>query len=184
MFTNELNKYMEQHTLVEVYSNPQDTSKFSVGYILACDESFFAMSSISKHGKLDGFQLKNTEDIIRLCEGTVYLQKMSTLLRYHNEKQASLTLGRDLVYDFLDYCKANNRIVAVEVVDSHFWDTIGYIDAIDDDRCTISQISDQGKSDGISYVITKDITNISCGSEDEVMLEILNSELFDERRFG
>lgn len=178
----ELDKYQEERTLVEVYTNAQDTTRFDVGYILAFDDDFFIMLTLSKYGRLDGFYLYKTENIIRICVNSKYLKKMTSLMRFYNEKQDIINIDKYLVYDLLDYCRINNRIVSVEILDSGNIDTRGYIEELDVDKCCIRQISEYGENNGVTSILLKDISEIKCCSSMEVMHEILSSELFDEIR--
>jgi hypothetical protein len=180
MFSSELQKLMESAKLVEVYTNENDTSKFDVGFIVACDDEYFIMLTVTKFGRLDGFVLQEVDSIVRISEDTVYLRKIATLMRYYNEKREKITVDQYPVYDLLEYCRANNRIASIDLLGSEYSDAKGYIEELDYDKCVVRQVSEEGKNDGATSIILKDISFISCCSNIEIMLEILNSELFDE----
>lgn len=180
MFSEELSRYRDSNTLVEVYTNERDTSKFDVGFILASDDEYFIMLTVTKFGRLDGFVLQEVDSIVRVSADTVYLKKIATLMRFYSEKREKIPAEQYPVYDLLEYCRANNRIASIDLLGSEFSDAKGYIEELDYDKCIVRQVSDDGKSDGATSILLKDISYISCCSNSEIMMEILNSELFDE----
>lgn len=182
MFTEDLARLRDSGRLAGIHTNSRDPAKFDVGRILAFDDDFFAMTSISKFGKLDGVILQENENIIQIDEGSSYLNMISALQRYYNEKPYAVSIGQYPVFDLLGYCHINSRIVSVEILGSGNNDVIGYVEELDIDKCVVRQIADDGKSDGTASILLKDITFLSCCSGAEVMLEVLSSELFDEVR--
>lgn len=180
MFSDELQRYKESGKLVEVYMDEHDTSKFDVGFILAHDDDFFLMLAVTKYGRLDGYLLQEVDAIVRVSSDTAYLKRIATLMRYYNEKQERLTAGDSLAYDVLEYCRINNRIASIDILGSGYADALGYVEELDGERCIVRQVTEDGKSDGTTSILLNDISYISCCSNIEVMLEILNSELFDE----
>lgn len=184
MFSDILKRCQEDKKLIGVYTNRQDLSKFDVGIALAVDDDFLILSSVSKYGKRNGLLLVEQDSVVRVDEDSVYLRKIGALMRYYSEKPEVLSAEQYLVYSLLEYCHANNRIAAIDLLDSGTYDTVGFIDELDTDRCVIKQVSEFGKYDGTSSILLADITSISCCSEMEVMLEVLSSEMFDEVRFS
>lgn len=180
MFSEDMQKFKDNGKLVEVYTDERDTSKFEVGYVAAFDDEFFILLAVTKFGRLDGFILQETDNIVRVSEDTVYLKRISTLMRFYNEKQERPIIDKYPVYGLLEYCRANNRIASIDLLGSEYFDARGYVEELDIDKCTVKQVSDDGKSDGATSILLKDISYITCCSNAEVMLEILNSELFDE----
>ncbi len=184
MFSDLLIRCQENKKLIGVYTNRQDLSKFDVGVVLAVDDDFLVLSSVSKFGKLNGLLLVELGSVVRIDEDSVYLKKINALMRYFNEKPEVFSAEQYLVYSLLEYCHANNRIAAIDLLDSGTYDAVGFVDELDTERCVIKQVSEFGKNDGTSNILLADITSISCSSEMEVMLEVLSSEMFDEVRFS
>jgi hypothetical protein len=184
MFASELQKYKDNQKLIEVYTDDRDTSKFSVGRVIYSDNDFFILFGVDQYGRFDGHLLMETEAIVRISEDSLYLNKMASLMRYYNEKPEKLHIDQYPVYSLLDHCKQANRIVSVDLLGSGIVDAKGYVEELDFDKCVIRQVSEFGKSDGSAMLLLNDITYITFGSKDEVMLEILNSELFDEMHFN
>ncbi len=184
MFSDLLRQCQEGKKLIGIYTNRQDLSKFDVGVVLAVDDDFLILSSVSKYGKRNGLLLLEIDSVVRIDEDSVYLRKIGALMRYYNEKQDDFNADEYLIYSLLEYCHANNRIAAIDLLDSGTYDAVGFVDDLDTERCVIKQISEFGKNDGTSNILLADITSISCCSEMEVMLEVLSSEMFDEVRFN
>lgn len=184
MFSDLLRRCQEDKKLIGVYTNLQDLSKFDVGVALAVDDDFLILSSVSKYGKLNGLLLIELDSVVRIDEDSVYLRKINALMRYYNEKPDVFTADQYLVYSLLEFCHTNNRIAAIDLLDSGTYDAVGFVDELDTERCIIKQVSEFGKNDGISTILLADITSITCCSEMEVMLEVLSSEMFDEVRFS
>ncbi len=173
MFFDELSEYKRDGILVEVYEDDRDLSKFYAGYIVACDEDFFIMSLISPRGRFDGFMLQEVRSIVSISHSTKYLKQLIAIKNHHNtEIKFQEFDGSDLLFGLLDYAQSNNRIVIIELL-SNSKLTSGYIIKLDDEKCTVRQIAEDGDSDGDSTVLLDDITQVNCESESSVELEIL-----------
>lgn len=184
MFSDLLLRCKESRKLVGVYSDRRDPTKFDVGIVIALDDNHFILSSVSTYGKLNGLLLYEVESVLRVDEDSIYLKKIAALMRYNNEKQEAFTADRYLPYSLLEHCRANSRIVSVDLLEGTTPFITGYVDELDVESCSIRQISEFGKPDGTASILLADVTCISCCSEYETMLEVLSSEMFDEVRFS
>lgn len=173
MFFDELSEFKKDGILVEVYEDDRDLSKFYAGYIVACDADFFIMSLISPRGRFDGFMLQEIQSIVSISHSTKYLKQLIAIKNHHNTDVKYNDFGSgDLLYGILEYAQNNNRIAIVELLSNNKL-TSGYVIRLDNEKCTVRQIAEDGDSDGDSTVLLDDITQVNVESESSVELEIL-----------
>lgn len=176
MIINKLNELKGNKKIASFYTNENDTSKFSVGYIVDFNNDYIAFALISPEGLNDGFALKETSSIIRINIEGKYENKILTLSKYHKTIHENLVFKEDnFVLELLKFAKTKGYIVSLELLNSGFYDVQGYIEKIENNNCFIKQITEYGEVDGISMVELQDISKISCNSSDEKILQILNS---------
>ena len=52
-----LEKSKKKNKIIFIYSNKFETNKFSVGYIIEMDETYYIIARISPYGEYDGYEL-------------------------------------------------------------------------------------------------------------------------------
>ena len=68
MIYDTMEKAQNLHTMLCIYTNQEDTSSFSLGYIQNMTNSEVLIESINPQGNYDGYIVKNIKDIF-LIEG-------------------------------------------------------------------------------------------------------------------
>ena len=155
------------------YTDPQ-VDKFKFGFIVAVNESEIVLHEISPDGEDDGIVVMATERIYRVERNTQYLEKMKKLC------------SDTVISDWLTSIDENNillsvllnpalgkRIISVELNDSGYYATSGFVEQIKDGQCMIRQVDDYGFEDGVTYLAISDITELAISSTLEKRIQKL-----------
>ncbi len=175
-----LKKYKENRELCEIYLNPDDTSRFQVGYIVDFDESDCLIATLDRYGESDGFFCFLVENIIKIQRETLYLNNLLKVSEYIGNKECSApdfgyTGGKDSLRDRVyKYLKEKNKVVSFEVAESDGSDFNGRITGISAETLEADMISFDGIPDGKVEIDKKAIRAVSFDSHDEKKLEILS----------
>lgn len=146
---------------VAIYHDDSN-GNFAFGRVLAVNEEFIAVYSISKNAEYNGIVISRTESVIRIETDNQYIEKMKKLIDsslYDITDQISIDESR-IVESVLLMAKENKKIVSIDILNREFDDITGFVDIIDDGICMIQQINDYGYQDGISYVNIRDISEV------------------------
>lgn len=172
-----LKKIREKNEYVCIHSNVNDTSKFIFGKLIGIDGIFFALSMISLDGKADGIVIKEIDDIQYVEQSTSYIEKMSRLLSYWNEKIRTDEIFSPIMDGILqwglDLAKKRKYVVSLEINHSGIIDITGIIIENENELCVLKQIDENGQEDGVCYVSHEEITQLCMNSSDENRVSIL-----------
>lgn len=176
MFIEKLQELKNSKKIASFYTNEYNTSRFNVGYIVEFTDEHFLVAAISPYGKYDGFVLLEVGGILRINTDSLYEEKIEKLTKHYNTVHECISIDEgSLVSGLIQYACAQNYIVSLELLNSGVYDVQGYVKDVTDEGCIIKQITEYGEEDGTTFVLLSDITKVSCNSEDEIMLKILNS---------
>lgn len=167
---NYLLSLLKTDEYVSIYSNPNDPSAFIYGKVLAADDDDFVVYCISQDGEYDGLVLKKTDSVSRIEVEGQYNEKMKKLL---NKDLPAVDIEFDkegLVQSIMMYAEKEGCVVSVEIQNSGYDDTEGFVSEISENYCRIKQVDVCGYSDGIAVVKYDAITRISCGGTTEERL--------------
>ena len=163
-----LNKAKRQNKYLQLYSNPDETDRFVLGRVLAADEDFAAILMASPHGHYDGVLIKPCEDFYRIDEGGSYTERMKRLIDFDIDSIPAWNFTDDgVLRQGLEFAKDNNKIVSFELLHSGYDDVCGFVEAFDNDICTVKLVDADGNADGTARFGISDITQLSIDSEDE-----------------
>lgn len=152
---------------IELYADKNDLSKFIFGKIVSRNSFYIIISAVTPNGHYDGFVLKRIEDIIKICRNTKYKEKLLCKIDESKIKKFDNSKTENLIAELLSFAKDNNLIASIEILESGYNEAIGLINEICDNYVSIKHIAFNGEFDGITYLNTKDITQISVDSEEE-----------------
>lgn len=174
----ELKRLSKVKTLCEISLNADDTSKFSVGYILACDDTNYISWYVDPYGLYDGLSCRPVELVYRIQTGTLYLKDIEVLMRGRNvQLNTALKYKDNLFINFLKQIKDEKRICIFELYESDCDDVMGLIDEVDENRqlVKVSLVNDRGQSDGQATVDFETISRVYYQSLLTTKLEILHN---------
>ena len=169
MYHEVLDRLKKSHMYVSIYTDEENTGKFSFGQIINSDEIFYVSKRFSPYGETDGIALKRNDRIYHIETNGQYAEKMKKLIDMHSDEQEEGYKfdDKDLVRSFLLYAKKYNKIVSVEILNSELLEPIGFVWDICEDICKFQQLDEYGFEDGISYFKLSDISEIYCDTGDE-----------------
>lgn len=173
-----LNEFIGKKQVIELYSDPLHTDKFSAGYILAVSSEDVIMAHIAPNGVYDGFMLKKANDIFRvdtLGEYDSTLQKLYTIQSQTHPKFRATS--NNLVISFLDFAKSHHYVTTIQLFDSGLDDIQGFVEDVDDNIVIIGKVTIYGEDDGRSSVRIDNISFLTCDSDNEHAISILAKEL-------
>ena len=170
---------MQNRELCEFYLNPDDLSKFCVGYILEKDESHCLIACLDPYGKRDGFCCFRIEDLIKVQTDTKYLICLKKLLVHNRdngffEQKIQLqNAGAPLIDRVFHFIQRENKVSSFEILGGNVKDFYGTISDISDRGLIIQAISDYACTDGCVFIDRETISAVAFDSCDEWKIEIL-----------
>lgn len=174
MLYNELIKIMNEDTLVSLYDNRNNISRFIFGKLLFVNEDFFIIQLFSSTGHLDGLLLKRIDEVFRIEINSSYHKKIMKLIELNNARTEKIDFcDSKPIESFLEFAKYNNHVVSVEILGGDSFNLIGFIESNHDNICKIQQIDEYGYFDGLSVFNITDVTEISCNSSSEIVIKNL-----------
>lgn len=174
MFLEQLEQAEESSHMISIYSDKKNTDSFSVGFISACNEEDYILKSISPRGGYDGYCLRKTGYIFKIEFDGPYERKIQTLVMHKRVRHEEFDFGyEDLIKSILEFALQKQYAVAIELLDSGYFDCIGFITSIEDEYCMIFKLDKYGGQNGAAVIELSDITKINVDTEDEQDLKIL-----------
>lgn len=160
----------ENGKYVSLYTNQNDSSRFTFGKIVYVGKEYIAIGMISPMGNYDGFLAIQAERVLRIDMDDQYSLSMQKLCLHNEMPYVDLSAGENVIESLLIYAMEQKKVVQLELCDSGHDDAAGFVEMIDDSLCKIKQISTYGEEDGYSFVPLHNITKVYCDSEDEQKL--------------
>ena len=148
-----------------VYSD--DCNKFNYGRLLAVNDYDFAMLMYSPSGKYDGIIVRQIDDITRIEYGGQYEEKMQKLIDTDIDPESISLDTENIAVSLLKLAFKQEKIVAVELLDSGFENAVGFVEEISDSGCVIALVDEYGYQDGHCFFLINDITQILLDTEEE-----------------
>ncbi|MDR2091337.1 MAG: hypothetical protein LBP62_06820 [Clostridiales bacterium] len=168
--------------LCGIYTNDGDPHKFSVGYVLDLDDTFFLFERIDPYGTADGLMCVPIDNVFNVEIRTEYLLDVRRLFMYNEQKRyQKIENDDDVVYALLRFAIENEKICAIELNDSGCEDCVGYINEAEDDTVHVALVGEHGEPDGEAFIDIDRISAVCCDSVDQRKIEILNRIKTGER---
>lgn len=176
----DLYKYVNNKEIISIYTDEEKTNKFIAGYLLAMDDRYFLLASITPQGTYDGYILKTLDSILYIHSDGKYEKKLNCLLsdkyKPHNMEYWANKESNNILLEFIKFIKENNYVCSIEICNSGYNDIIGFIDFFDDMTCSVKAITEYGEEDGRSMIQICDITLIGSDSDEEQTIKYLNQK--------
>lgn len=155
------------------YCDPQ-SNKFKFGYVLAVNKNEIALHELSPDGEDDGVVVIATEKVYRVERNTSYVEMMKKLCCEKNIVDW-LSIGdqRNILFSILSNQSLKEHVVSIELNDSGYYATSGFVNHLENGQCCITQIDDYGFEDGITYLFISDITELVISSDLEKRIQKL-----------
>ncbi len=152
--------------MASIYTDVQNTNKFHYGTISYVNTDEIVISLISPNGNFDGFILIPTDLVYRIEFGGQYDEKMQKLITQSDCKKIFLEQN-DLKTSLLKNALKTHNVISIELMDSGYYDVIGFVEMLDENLCKFRCIDEYGIEDGETIFEINDITKIRYLSEEE-----------------
>jgi len=163
-----LKELFDSKELASFYSNYEKTDSFHVGTVLAVNDEEIALKLISPYGEDDGVEVFNVEDIFRVETEGKYLEKIKKLCTDSSVLEFNEKIDENsIIESILKIACDKKEMVSVELIDSGYTEIQGFVESADGDECKFRQVDDYGYEDGLVYVKTGNVTQVSYAREDE-----------------
>ncbi len=163
----ELQTLQQKQEAVSLYSNPDDTRKFAVGYLLTVTEEELLMAHIAPDGGYDGYSVCKTDAVYALSWGDAYSRRMKELYERQAAVDRSWVIPGEAMESLLRYALEHRRVVTVELsADGHEMFR-GLVTAFDGDTVHLHQLDGEGRDDGTCITRRESVFRISCDDESE-----------------
>lgn len=163
-----LEQFIKNRNLCCIYLDSEDLTSFAVGYIIDCDDQFFAVESIDRYGNADGIFCTEIERIVKIESGSEYCCDIEKLFTAKQQNRFLYKRTKDKVLScFLQSACLLHKICTIELCNSELQDIVGFIEDTESSCIKIKLITERGKDDGFTFVPVDKITQISIDSLDE-----------------
>jgi hypothetical protein len=171
----ELLKFAGSDTVVSIFSDCEDTNKFSSGMICAVSDRHVLLAHISPAGFEDGFMLRELGCIYGTAHGGEYEKKIKSLYGLRQQSHPSIDCGQSsLLIDLLSYAREQRLVVTLELYHSDLDDFQGYVADADGLYVRMDLVDDCGLPNGNVLLDTGAITHAVCDSDREKSLKLLS----------
>lgn len=176
MLLNVLKRAKEDGHILSIYTDKENTEKFSAGYIQQISEDLVLISHVTPYGLYDGYMIRRIEDIYRLeCHGK-YEKKLETLYNIQNQNHKKIPHGCGTIFeDLFKFSLDNHLVINIQLHYSELEDIQGYVDEFFEDSLIVRQLDDEGNDDGETVISISDITLLTCDSDREMALRLLST---------
>lgn len=165
----------KQEEIISVFTNVEESQKFSVGIVSELFENEIIINHYLPNGKYDGFIVKQIDEIYKIEKGSKYLKKIKILSQLHQVVHNKLERVQENGFStLLTYAFKNKKVVSIELFGSENNDAVGFVKKIDENSCTIVALDEYGEEDGFAIFSIEDITHLSCDGDEETVLKLLH----------
>lgn len=110
-----LEEYIGAETAVNIYTDPEDCDRFTIGYILGIDDDFILMNEIDAGGLNDGFSLISLNDIFRFETDKLYYQRLMKLYHYKGQKKSKIEIAESMYDTIIKYAAENHKLIEINL---------------------------------------------------------------------
>lgn len=180
LFIKILTQAKKRKKLVAIYTDKDNTDKFSAGYINDQIEEGVFLQSIDPNGFMDGTIFLNIDSIYAIDYDNKYLANLEYLYQNKDKLQEKNTFefkrsqANYLIEDFLEKCSSEKILITIKLI--YDVGVTGYVKTLSEDDVCINVVTDEGEQDGVTYFKVEDIERIYLNGLDQNRLKILLSK--------
>lgn len=163
LFKRILNKSKDHNSYINVYSDSENTNKFSMGVVISHDDDFVLLKKISPEGNYDGFSIILNQDIHCIEFEDNYIKRILLTIKedisYVQKEEQKLLSNSFRFDDAINLCLKQKYLCSIDLIyDRGF---VGYVEDFDGDNIIIKNIDDNNKPDGYSLLRILEIQKIN-----------------------
>lgn len=162
-----------KNEIVSVYYDPDDTAKHLTGFVGAASKTELLIYHISKHGRYDGYIIKQMDDIFRVDYAGKYERMISKLYQLRRAQHLTLDVKNILLsHSLLQFAQEKGYVLTVETEDDMI---SGFVERYSDEEIVMKTVDMNGAPDGITAISLNVILTLSVDTEDEQDLLLLHN---------
>ena len=171
---NILEQSLQEQHIISIYTDTENTDRFSAGFIQALTETEILIAHVSPYGLYDGYLLKNPDDIYRLNYGGTYENTIEKLYSIRQQEHQKVSCADNKIKaNLLQFALENHLVVSIELNNSGYDDIQGIVNAIDNNLVELTVLESTGAIDGYTTTYFNNITLLTCDSDKEIALKYL-----------
>lgn len=177
LFLEIINRAKQHKKLVAIYTDKDETSTFSVGYVIDQIDEGLILHSIDTSGFDDGLMFMCLLDIYLIEIDTTYLRNLKIVSnespKFNDFNSFILKRNKDenLIVDFLNKCLSDKKLVTMSLFFGK--EITGFINEISDDMIVLNIITSEGETNGIACFKIEEINRIYIDGIDQRRISIL-----------
>jgi hypothetical protein len=171
-FRKQLIEAQRQHSLVEIYANPQDLDQGTIGFVLGVGHDTCRIQEVDEEGMPDGATTISLRDVRQVAWNTRFLCRLKLLFENRSsffdtaeeaqdeDDEAEAPVLDDVLYEL---CQAmhNKHMISVRVAtDQDYRHANGYVRRLTGGYLELDRVDRFGESDGKALVRIKDVVMI------------------------
>ena len=165
---NTIRHFCDSHQLLEIYTNPDDSDKFGVGYIAACSDNEFLVHSFQENDLDDGYFVMDTDFVYLIRHNTIYLNNMRQFIKPCADKY-DLPRGYwselDLYNVVLNLCQQEHLMAVVRLECG--LGLIGWVVNVGNEVIELDEVDIDGMPDGTAYIRLEEVKLVGFGGIEE-----------------
>ena len=159
---------------VEIYMQEDNPNNFLLGYPLEISNDSFIIASVAPNGLYDGYVYVEINKVFRLSYNTNYTNNIAYLYKMlHQSHERIDEKDTDLALALLKFAYKKHYVVSIELLDEYVSDIRGHVISFSQNEIYIELLNSDGKKDGTTVIFHKDISGISCDTEEEAKRKLL-----------
>lgn len=157
-------------SLVSIYTDPDDSDSFTLGYLLEMDNEDILMNMIDSFGEENGFCTIKLSNIFIFDGDKMYSEKMLKLFAIKNQKRKYIqNLSTNSIADFLKYAADNNLLIEVNEDNNY----IGHVSYFSKEIIELQMIDNYCNDMGTATIDMEHINTLKCQNKYLKDLELL-----------
>ena len=172
-----LERFRNSGKVVSLYSDPDNTNKFSCGYILDFDDTYLLMAHIGPVGEYDGYGTIVLDDIYLVGSDRKYENKIEILHSFETKKHIPVKrMVENVILNLLLFAQNESLIVVLDLFSSGLDDVQGFVSSIEDDNdtVTIRTVDEYGEENGSELLSAANIAHIFVDTRKESAIKKLH----------
>lgn len=159
---------------IMIYCNNESSDNFIVAYIVLLFEEMLLLEMISPYGFNDGFISLRIDEIQKIVVFDEYIQKMNKLWIINHQVHRTINKHGKVFSTILTNAFETKHIVSIQSKGSDVYDTVGFINQVEDDYCLVQRVNEYGFLDNSKKIIYfNTISTIQYYSIEEITIEKL-----------
>ena len=163
-----------KRSLVAIYTNERDPSRFSVGFVKAVDQKSFTLACVSPHGSQDGTYVAPLSAIARMEFDSRYLRRIALLMANprcrasRDPSSSERPEAAGLIHE-LRAAKRHNQLVSIELCSSLECEPDpfhAFVRQVGQAHVELLSITAEGEPDGLSIVPLERIEKLTRNDEE------------------